>query len=169
MPNTQATAVLELATAPRQHRKPAAGRPKPLRADTGDTCDEDDPLHIGSRRDTAQAALRRQQAAGRVSDRVVSALLRSPLTLQLVDLPEQVTNVDQSNLLLRLADVLETESATPSVALAGLVALQAMHGVLEDCASTYPVCAGMAEVACRHLCPVGASATWSAVVNSPAP
>ena len=131
VPNAHATAVPELASAPpKQPRKPAAGHRKPLRADTGDTCDEDDSPHIARRRDTAQATLRRQQSAGRVSDRVVNALLRSPVTLQLDDLVELVTNVDQSDLLLRLADVLETKSAIPSVALAGSVALKAMHDVL---------------------------------------
>ena len=133
----------------------------------GDTCDEADSPHITSRRDTAQAALCRQQAAGRVSDRVVNALLRSPLTLQLVDLVVLVTKADHNDLLLRLGDMLEHKSAT--VVLAGFVALQAMHRILEDYAPAYPLCGSIAEGVSSHHHPVGTSASWSAVVNSPAP
>ena len=81
-----------------------------------------------------------------MSDRVLNALLRSPLTLRLVDLVKLVPNADQSDQLLRFADVLDKKSATPSVALTGSVALQTMHGILEDYVSAYPVCGSMAEV-----------------------
>jgi hypothetical protein len=75
-------------------RKQQRGR---LRADSGDVCGESDSPHITLHRESAQAVLRRQHAASRVSDRVVQALLRSPLTLQLTDLVELVTQSDQTD------------------------------------------------------------------------
>ena len=52
-----------------------------LRSDGGGTCPESNSPQICQRRESAQQALRRHQSAGRVSDRVVAALLNSPLTL----------------------------------------------------------------------------------------
>jgi hypothetical protein len=85
---------------------------------------------------------------------VVNAILKSPLTLQLVDLVELITHEDQSALLLRLAQVLEGKPEAPAV-LSGSAALAAMHQVLTDSASSKP--------------PAEAPITWAGVVRNPAP
>ena len=75
------------AAAPAARPKGRPGKPRgPLRADSGDVCAESHSPRISLRREAAQQALRKHQAAGRVSDRVVAALLKSELTLQLLDL-----------------------------------------------------------------------------------
>ena len=128
-----------------------------LRADAGDVCGESDSAQIKERRQTAQSILRKQHSTGKVSERVVQALMRSPLTLQLVDLVELVTHQEQTDLLLRLAQVLE--SKPDSAVISGSAALEAMHQLLLDTAPTVPVCAAFAELAHRELHPAEAPVT----------